>query len=183
MSVPRLVLAAFIVVTLVAAVLYARTRRTPYAPEQPIAYSHRIHIEKKLQCAFCHENGDGKTSHMLIPSAQKCALCHRRIKADSPEVKKILEHAEAGTEPPWKRVYGLPVSANAYFTHVPHLTAKISCQTCHGPIEQMDRVTRFVEPTMGWCLRCHEQTPNQMIRVPHTNVIVNRLMDCAVCHR
>lgn len=184
MSVPKLIVTAIVAVVLIASIIYARTRRAPYAPEQPIFYSHRLHVtEKKVQCAFCHENGDGKTAHMLIPSAQKCALCHRAVKPDSPEVQKILKHAEAGTEPEWKRVYGLPPSSGAYFTHVPHLRAEISCQTCHGSVEQMDRVERVVEPTMGWCLRCHEQTPNQTVKIPHTKVEVNRLMDCAVCHR
>ncbi|MBX3280315.1 MAG: cytochrome c3 family protein [Acidobacteria bacterium] len=184
MSLTKLVLTTVFVVAIVASILYARTRREPYAPVQPIDYSHRLHVtEKKIKCDFCHENGQGKTPYMLAPSAQKCALCHRAIKPDSPEVQKILQHAEAGTEPEWKRVTGISATGSVFFTHVPHLQAKIECSTCHGPIEEMDRVTRFVEPTMGWCLSCHEQTPNQIRKVPHTNVEVNRLTDCAVCHR
>jgi hypothetical protein len=179
----KLIIAVSIVLA-AAAFSYARVFSEPHAPVQPIAYSHKIHIEKaKLKCAFCHDNGGGKTAHMLIPSAQKCALCHLAVKPDSPEVQKVLKHADENTEPPWQRVYGLPASANAYFTHVPHLRAEISCQTCHGPIEQMDRVYRAVNQTMGWCLECHRQTPNQMAKIPHTNVEVNRLTDCAVCHR
>ena len=26
------------------------------APDQPIAYSHRVHIEAGLECLFCHSN-------------------------------------------------------------------------------------------------------------------------------
>jgi hypothetical protein len=180
----KLIIAVAVVLALVAAIPLVRGFGRPYSPAQPIEYSHRLHAgEKKIPCSFCHDNAEGKTPHMLVPSAQKCAVCHRGIKADSPEVKKILAHADAGTEPPWKRVYGFPATANVYFTHVPHLRAKISCQTCHGEIERMDRVTRTVDQNMGWCIECHRATPDQAALVPHTQVTVNRLIDCAVCHR
>jgi hypothetical protein len=180
----RLVAAAIFLLALVATIIYATTRREEYAPEQPIAYSHKTHVTgKKIECAFCHENGEGRSPHMLIPSAEKCALCHRAVKRDHPEVQKILKHAEAKTEPEWKRVHGFAAEANVFFTHVPHLRAKISCQTCHGDVGQMERVTRVFDQTMGWCLKCHEQTPNQLVAIPNTKVEVNRLMDCSVCHR
>jgi hypothetical protein len=178
-----------VVLAAAGALFYATAFSRPYAPAQPIEYSHRIHagnsgkLKQPLKCDFCHENGKGKTAHMLIPSVQKCALCHRGIAAGKPEVQKVLKHADEETEPAWKRVFGLPKSANVYFTHVPHLRAGVSCQTCHGPIEQMDRVSRAVDQTMGWCLDCHQQTPGQIVKIPNTAVEVNRLTDCAVCHR
>lgn len=184
MSRTKLIITLTLLLAAVIALSYATVLSKPRAPVQPIEYSHRLHVGvNKIDCTQCHENGQGKTARMLIPSAQKCAICHQAIKADSPEVQKILKHAEAGTEPPWKRVFGMPASANVHFTHVPHLRAKISCQTCHGKIEEMDRVYRAVDQTMGWCLECHRQTPNQLVRVPNTNVQVNRLTDCVVCHR
>ena len=179
----RLVAAAIILLALIATIIYATTRRDEYAPEQPIAYSHLTHVTNKIECTFCHENGEGRSPHMLIPSAEKCALCHQKTKRDHPEVQKILKHAQAKTEPEWRRVYGFAPSANVFFTHVPHLRAKIACQICHGDVGQMNRVKRVVNQTMGWCLKCHAETPNQMISVPNTKVQVNRLMDCAVCHR
>jgi hypothetical protein len=184
----RLLIALCVVFVIAGGLLYRSALGTPRAPVQPIAYSHRIHAgERKIQCTFCHENGDGKTAHMLIPSAQKCAICHRGIKADSPEVQKVLKHADEGTEPAWKRVYGMPESAHVFFTHVPHLRAQISCQTCHGLIQEMDRVTRVVDQSMGWCISCHRQVsgqvPGMMQKIPGTDVAVNRLTECVVCHR
>jgi hypothetical protein len=120
---------------------------------------------------------------MLIPSAEKCALCHQKIKRDNPEVQKILKHAQTKTEPEWKRVYGFSRSASVFFNHVPHINASISCQTCHGNVQDMDRVARVVDQTMGWCLKCHEQTPDRLVTVPNTKTRVNSLMDCSVCHR
>jgi Cytochrome c7 and related cytochrome c len=183
----KLVVALIVVLVAVTAAVYAAVSgvsRRPPAPLQPIDYSHRLHVgERKIKCDFCHENGQGKTAHMLIPSAQKCAICHRAVKPDSPEVEKVLRHADEQTEPAWRRVYGLPASARVHFTHVPHLRAQISCQTCHGPIQEMDRVYRAVDQHMGWCLDCHARTPGQVAEVPGTGVRVNRLTDCAVCHR
>lgn len=179
----KLIIAA-IALAAVSAVFYLTAFSKPYAPAQPIEYSHRLHVaERGIKCDFCHENGQGKTPHMLIPSAQKCALCHRAVKPESPEVQKVLKHADEGTEPAWKRVFGMPASANVYFTHLPHLRAQVSCQTCHGQVEQMDRVYRAVNQTMGWCIECHQQTPGQTALIPNTRVQVNRLTDCAVCHR
>jgi len=180
----KLIIALILLSAALTGLLYATVFSKPRPPVQPIEYSHKLHAgEKQIKCAFCHENGDGRTAHMLIPSVQKCALCHRAIKADSPEVQKVLKHADEGTEPPWKRVFAMPASANVFFTHVPHLHAKIACQTCHGKIEEMSRVYRAVDQNMGWCIECHKQTPNQMAKVPNTDVQVNRLTDCAVCHR
>lgn len=180
----RLAAAAIVLLALIATIIYATTRREEFAPVQPIMFSHRTHVaSKKIECAFCHENGNGSSPHMLIPSAQKCALCHQAIKRDHPEVQRIIEHAQAKTEPVWKRVYGFASSANLFFTHIPHLRAKIDCHTCHGDVGQMERVTRVVDQTMGWCLKCHQQTPNQLTTIPNTKVQVNRLIDCAICHR
>lgn len=180
----KFIIAIIVVLVASGTLFYLAAYNKAYAPAQPIEYSHRIHAgERKIKCAFCHENGNGKTPYMLIPSVQKCALCHRAVKPESPEVQKVLKYAEEGTEPPWKRVYGLPTSANVYFNHLPHLRAEVSCQTCHGEIEKMDRVARVVNQTMGWCIECHEQIPGQMAQVPGTEVQVNRLNDCAVCHR
>lgn len=185
----QLIIAVIVLLVALSVALYATVFSRPRAPVQPINYSHRIHagpsgkLKQPLKCEFCHDNDRGRTPHMLIPSVQTCAICHRGIKTDSPEVQKLLKYADEGSEPPWKRVYGMPASANVYFTHVPHLRAGVACQTCHGPVQEMDRVSRVVNQTMGWCLECHKQTPNQMAQVPGTDVQVNRLTDCAVCHR
>ena len=167
-----------------ASIIFAATRRVIYSPVQPIEYSHRIHVtQNKIECEFCHENGEGRSPYMLIPSAEKCALCHQNVKRDNPEVQKILKHAQTKTEPEWKRVYGFSRSASVFFNHVPHINASISCQTCHGNVQDMDRVARVVDQTMGWCLKCHLQTPDRLVTVPNTKTRVNSLTDCSVCHR
>jgi len=57
----------------------------------------------------------------------------------------------------WVRVHNLPDLA--YFNHAQHVTAgKVECQTCHGPVEEMEEVYQYSELTMGWCVDCHLTT-------------------------
>ena len=47
----------------------------------------------------------------------------------------------------------------AYFNHSQHVNvAGVECQTCHGPIEEMDEVYQASKLTMGWCINCHRET-------------------------
>ena len=57
----------------------------------------------------------------------------------------------------WVRIHNLPDLS--YFNHSQHVVAgKVECQTCHGPIEEMDVVYQHAELTMGWCIDCHRTT-------------------------
>jgi hypothetical protein len=47
-----------------------------YAPEQPIAFSHRLHAgEMTISCQYCHA-GVEKSRHAGIPAASTCMNCH-----------------------------------------------------------------------------------------------------------
>jgi len=50
-----------------------------YAPEQPIAYSHRLHAgELQIDCRFCHSAAE-KGRHAGIPSSDVCMKCHKVV--------------------------------------------------------------------------------------------------------
>ena len=36
--------------------------------------------------------------------------------------------------------------------------AGIECQTCHGPVEEMEILYQHSPLTMGWCINCHRET-------------------------
>jgi len=83
------------------------------------------------------------------------------------EIKKLYAavgwdddaQAYTGEEKPvkWLRIHNLPDFA--YFNHSQHVTvAGVECQTCHGPIEEMEIVEQFSPLTMGWCINCHRET-------------------------
>ena len=57
----------------------------------------------------------------------------------------------------WIRVHNLPDLA--YFNHSQHVAVGgLDCETCHGPIKEMDVVYQYADLTMGWCINCHRDT-------------------------
>jgi cytochrome c551/c552/preprotein translocase subunit SecG len=143
--------------------LYSIGIQEGYAPSQPIAYSHQLHAgEYEIPCQYCHTGVEiGKSAN--IPSANICMNCHTYIhnvdgqEGVSPEIAKIHNAVNTGTPIEWVRVHNLPDLA--YFNHSQHVkVGGIECQTCHGPIEEMEVVSQHSSLTMGWCIDCHRQT-------------------------
>lgn len=146
-----------------------------YQPDQPIKFSHKLHAgQNKINCQYCH-SGAEKSRHANIPSANVCMNCHKYIQEGpvygKEEIAKIyaaLDYDPAtgqyGTNPKpiqWIQVHNLPDLA--YFNHSQHVkVGKIECQTCHGPVEEMDVVKQFSKLTMGWCIDCHRTTEVKM---------------------
>ena len=159
-----------------------------YAPIQPIHYSHKIHAgDNKIECKYCHSSARvSKTSG--IPSLNVCMNCHKSIyeytgNPEGPsqedlengytnefytgEIKKLYKavgwdeenQKYTGESQPveWIRVHNLPDFA--YFNHSQHVSvAGVDCQTCHGPVEEMEIMYQYSPLTMGWCIDCHRET-------------------------
>jgi mono/diheme cytochrome c family protein len=134
-----------------------------YAPAQPIAFSHKVHAgDFKIDCNYCH-TGVRTSKNANIPSVNICMNCHSSIvkitgATDlSTEIQKIYD-ARANNQPiEWVRVHNLPDLA--YFNHAQHFNVGgIQCQTCHGPVEEMEVVRQYANLTMGWCIDCHRTT-------------------------
>jgi hypothetical protein len=104
------------------------------APEQPIAYSHRAHVEAGVQCLFCHPSAL-RSPMAGIPSVQKCMGCHAVIEADNPAIQEVAGYWERGEPIPWVRVNAQPDFV--FFSHQPHLGAGLNCETCHGDVGSM----------------------------------------------
>lgn len=128
-----------------------------YQPTQPIAFSHEIHAgQYEIDCNYCH-TGVRKSKNANIPSPNICMNCHSSIKTESPEIQKIYAAIENDEPIQWVRIHNLPDLA--YFNHSQHVdVAEVECQTCHGPIEEMDVVYQYAPLTMGWCINCHRDT-------------------------
>ncbi|MBD1397829.1 c-type cytochrome [Pontibacter sp. JH31] len=129
-----------------------------YAPTQPIAFSHKLHAgEHQIDCNYCHTTVYESKS-ASIPSANICMNCHSQIKTESPEIQKIYKALERNKPIEWVRIHNLPDLA--YFNHSQHTqVGGIECQTCHGPIQEMEVVYQYSPLTMGWCIDCHRETP------------------------
>lgn len=145
-----------------------------YKPVQPIKFSHQIHAGvNKIECQYCH-GGAFKSKNASIPSANVCMNCHNTITASehydgeiSPEIAKIYRALDwnpdtrtYGNNPKpiqWVRIHNLPDFA--YFNHSQHVVvAGVECQTCHGPIQNMEEVYQYSPLTMKWCVDCHKKT-------------------------
>lgn len=128
-----------------------------YQPEQPIAFSHKIHAgDYEIDCQYCH-TGVEIAKSANIPSVNICMNCHSAIKTDSKEIQKLYAAQESGKPIEWVRVHNLPDLA--YFNHSQHVNVgQIECQTCHGEIQEMEVVKQFAPLTMGWCIDCHRNT-------------------------
>jgi mono/diheme cytochrome c family protein len=169
----------FLVIFIVASVsfkniidgLYTIGIQQNYQPKQPIAFSHKIHAgQYEIDCKYCH-TGALKGKQANIPSPNICMNCHTQIKegtnTGTGEIAKI--YAAIGYDPTsgmytgkqkpieWVRIHNLPDLA--YFNHSQHVNvAGVECQTCHGPIQEMDVVKQYSLLTMGWCIDCHRKT-------------------------
>jgi hypothetical protein len=159
----------FVVVFIVAALLFKAIInglfsvgvQQGYAPKQPIAFSHKIHAgQYEIECQYCH-TGVTVSKSATIPSVNVCMNCHNQIKEGTlygtAELSKIQAAYDNNTPIQWVRVHNLPDLA--YFNHSQHYkVGGIECETCHGPIQEMDVVRQHSLLTMGWCIDCHRKT-------------------------
>jgi len=157
-------------------------RTRDYQPEQPIFYSHKVHAgTNQISCLYCHGNA-WESKHAAIPSLNVCMNCHAAIneykgeklfREDGKEVDGTAEiqklysftgydpkagkYTEQGKPVEWIKIHNLP--DHVFFSHAQHIRAgKVQCQTCHGPIQEMNEVRQFAELSMGWCINCHRTT-------------------------
>ena len=152
-----------------------------YQPIQPIHYSHKIHAgDNGIDCKYCHSSAR-VSKHSGIPSLNVCMNCHKSIYEVAPstateeyskefydaEIQKLYDavgwddeaQQYTGKTKPvkWVRIHNLPDFA--YFNHSQHVSvAGIECQTCHGPVEEMEIMYQHSPLTMGWCINCHRET-------------------------
>ncbi|HEX4850663.1 MAG TPA: cytochrome c3 family protein, partial [Puia sp.] len=157
-------------------------RTKDYQPEQPIFYSHKVHAgTNQVSCLYCH-GGAWDSKHAGIPSLNVCMNCHAAINEykgaplvredgstvdANGEIEKLYsytgydsksgKYTKPGKPVEWIKIHNLP--DHVYFNHSQHIRAgKVQCQTCHGPITEMNEVKQFAELSMGWCINCHRTT-------------------------
>ena len=151
-----------------------------YAPEQPIAFSHRVHAgDNRVPCQYCHTNAD-RSRDATIPALQTCMNCHRFVAMADSDVFRKAVVARLQTDAPmkWKRVYDLP--DHVFFDHRSHVNAGVQCATCHGDVKSMDVLTRVMDLRMGACLECHRDPAPYL---PPSSPIKKGPTDCTACHR
>jgi Cytochrome c7 and related cytochrome c len=164
--------------------------------------------ELRMQCMYCHFSAEKSrhagippaavcmNCHGLVTASFGVVRAEEELAAKegrkprtvvSPELKKIYDAlglddnrkpdpARALTPIAWTRVYKLPDFV--YFDHRAHVNAGVVCQTCHGPVETMERMRQVPDLSMGWCVNCHRQVTRN--GVDGKKVFAS--IDCSTCH-
>ena len=141
--------------------------------------------EMQVACLYCHSGAERSrhagipaasvcmNCHRFVTAplaavraedeaARKAGRSPRRVV--SPEIQKVYDALALGPDMQrdgsrqsrpiaWVKVHNLPDFV--YFDHRPHVNAGVACQTCHGPVETMERVRQVQDLSMGWCVNCH----------------------------
>ena len=152
------------------------------APVQPIAFPHPTHVQTLgMNCLYCHFSAN-KSPDPGFPAMSTCMGCHLVVGPNRPamngkparksaDIAKLQEYWAKKQAIPWVRVHYVPDYVN--FAHMPHVNAGVTCQTCHGQVQQMSRVYQYAPLNMGWCINCH---------VGNVKPQWKARFDCSVCH-
>ncbi len=195
---PALLAGPIYIVLLAAFVKDPQTLRIGYMPDQPVPYSHALHVgQLGLDCRYCHSVVE-RSAKASIPPAATCMNCHQSV---HPRSEKLLPVRQAFYENEplrWIRVHDLP--DYVYFNHSAHVTRGVGCESCHGRIDRMVTVWQSKSLTMSWCLDCH-RNPEPNLRDPmkvtemgyktppgegarvKASLKINPPTDCSTCHR
>jgi hypothetical protein len=172
--------------------------------------------ELGISCLFCHYGAATSRNagippaslcmscHKVVTAGKDVVLAEEALaktenraprKIVSPELQKLYDalaldenqapDAQKTPQPiAWQRVHDL--QDFVAFDHRPHVARGIACETCHGPVQAMERVRQFADLSMGWCVQCHRANaadPSTSLAqtssgapVPHVTT------DCAACH-
>ncbi|NJN65106.1 MAG: cytochrome c3 family protein [Acidobacteria bacterium] len=172
-----------------------------YAPEQPLPYSHALHVgQLGIDCRYCHTTVESE-AFAAIPPTQTCMNCHAKVRANSDKLVLVRESYATGMPIPWVKIHDLP--DYAHFNHASHVRAGVSCVSCHGRVDQMEVVYQVEPLNMGWCLDCHRNPEPHLRPVEFVTQLdwqpegdpaalgarlraernINPKVDCSTCHR
>jgi hypothetical protein len=170
-------------------------------PDQPINFPHPQHVKTLgMNCLYCHYSAN-KSPDPGMPAVGTCMGCHTVIgpnrpasdlgpKRTSADLTKLTDFWNKKQPVPWVRIHKVPDYVN--FPHMRHVNAGVTCQSCHGKVQEMPVVYQASSLNMGWCVNCHvngykpaegarlagvEPTAEQQNAQP-----IKARYDCSSCH-
>ncbi|MEE8582171.1 MAG: cytochrome c3 family protein [Myxococcota bacterium] len=173
---------------------------TAPGPLQPIPFSHKHHAGQfGIDCQYCH-SGTDRSRMAGVPSVELCMGCHAQFPPQYDQLEgirtlkqhwgiefieengqfKALARDPAKARPiQWQQIHRLP--EHVKFRHNRHVAAGVTCQRCHGAVEQTEKLYLVPDTKwwygvpaqkleMGWCVQCHRENQQQASQ------------DCLRCH-
>ena len=167
-----------------AACLSAEAAWDPAAPgpNQPIPFSHKHHSGGfAIDCQYCH-SGTSHSAAAGVPSVEVCMGCHAQFPKEYDEIEGIRilkQHWQEKRPIQWLQLHRVPEYVQ--FRHNRHVAVGLQCQSCHGPVETLDKLylvpqmnwaygVPYQKLEMGWCVNCHK------------NSVQRASIDCLRCH-
>jgi len=128
-------------------------------------FSHRVHLQLKLQCAGCHSAAFTSTrvEDNLLPAKQVCLPCHKQVAIPRPPHVAIAKFSHAhrlklGNVAP---VLAAAIKSKTYLSPpddiLAHLNSSNPCVACHRGMEESNSVTKAALSQMADCLVCHNK--------------------------
>jgi hypothetical protein len=122
------------------------------------AFSHRAHLELKLECATCHTTVAASTraEDNNLPQRDACMRCHTEVAINQPRATAVAHfnhalHLKMGN-----------------FGPLLHVATKNACLACHRGIDTSEVTSKANFPQMADCVTCHNQ-----VDIPYS---------CQKCH-
>ena len=132
--------------------------------DQPVPFSHLHHTkELGIDCRYCHNTVE-YAAHASVPATEVCMSCHSQIWTNSPMLAPVRDSYESNKPLRWNKVNAVPDFV--YFDHSIHIARGISCNTCHGAVQEMPITWKGQAFRMAWCLDCHKNPGKYMILDP-----------------
>ena len=134
------------------------------APQQPINFPHPVHVKQLgMNCLYCHYAAN-KGPDPGMPAVGTCMGCHLVVGPDRPaspagparrseDIAKLQQYWRDSLPIPWVRIHKVPDYVQ--FPHMRHVNAGVTCQACHGDVQNMNVVYQYASLNMGWCVTCH----------------------------
>lgn len=135
------------------------------AQERP--FSHRLHLDLKLECLTCHPGAAASTTAAdnNLPERAVCLRCHQEAVVKTPEPLLVSKfnhalHLKFGNIAP---VIAKAIDAGSYLSPVPAELRKqldaagSACTTCHRGLDRSEAVSKAAFPQMADCLVCHNR--------------------------
>ena len=136
-------------------------------------FSHRVHLERKIDCPVCHAAAAGSqaAADNLLPKPDVCANCHTgdRKLAAAPSIKSPRKltvtkfdhrlHVKLGPAVPATMLKA--IETKGYLADPRNLREQLAvagkhpCTGCHRGLEKSDSVSMAAFPHMADCLTCH----------------------------